>query len=97
MLKANPFGLYDIHGNVWELCQDYFVDGEFSRFGANTVESPTGPESGTDHVARGGTFAVSSVLCRSACRSPDTRPSRFIGFRPALAVEAVQAALKGKP
>jgi len=94
--KPNPFGLYDMHGNVWEICQDYFADDDFARYGSQTAESPTGPETGTGHVARGGSFATSGVLCRSASRTVFNRPSPFFGFRPALSVEAVQSLIKAK-
>ncbi|MBW8884049.1 MAG: formylglycine-generating enzyme family protein [Planctomycetia bacterium] len=93
-LKSNPFGLYDMHGNVWEICQDYFEDGHFAHFSSGVAESPTGPPTGTNHVARGGSFSVPGILCRSSSRSILFRPGPFMGFRPALAVEAVQGAGK---
>jgi formylglycine-generating enzyme required for sulfatase activity len=68
--KPNPFGLYDMHGNVCELCQDYFAPDDFSPFASSIVESPTGPASGTAHVARGGGYADVGVMCRSASRRP---------------------------
>jgi len=95
-LKSNPFGLYDMHGNVWEICQDYFWDDDFSRYASQMVESPKGPDKGTGHVARGGSFATSGVLCRSTSRTEFNRPSPFFGFRPALSVEAVQTLIKAK-
>jgi formylglycine-generating enzyme len=95
-LKANPYGLYDMHGNVWELCHDYFADDEFARFISSIAQSPTGPDSGMSHVARGGGFDAPGIHCRSASRIPAPRPAPFIGFRPALDVEAVQGAAARK-
>jgi serine/threonine protein kinase len=94
-LKANPYGLFDMYGNVWELCHDYFVDDEFAHFSSGMAESPTGPASGMSHVARGGSFDAPGIHCRSASRMPAPRPAPFIGFRPVLEVGAVRGAAGG--
>lgn len=60
---ANPWGFYDMHGNVWEWCRDYFAS---YRPGAAT--DPTGPVTGTHHVLRGGSASVLGQHCRSAVR-----------------------------
>jgi len=62
--KANDFGLYDMHGNAWEWCADWWED---SYANAGKAD-PTGPASGTCRVLRGGSFFYIDRNCRSACR-----------------------------
>jgi formylglycine-generating enzyme required for sulfatase activity len=76
-LKANAWGLYDMHGNVWEWVQDWYGDYK------DSLPDPTGPESGSDRVIRGGGWLSVARICRSASRdrnSPDGRYGNF-GFR----------------
>lgn len=61
--QANPFGLHDMHGNLWEFVQDRY--GEFS---ANAAVDPTGPNSGNDRVIRGGDWGGEANYSRSASR-----------------------------
>ncbi len=57
----NPWGLYDMHGNVLQLCQDWY--GYYTR---GSQVDPQGPETGTLHAARGGFYDFSFKYCRSA-------------------------------
>ena len=80
--NANTFGLYDMHGNVSEWCQDYY-----GTYPSGTVVDPQGPTSGSSRVVRGGSWADAGTLCRSAIRSAvnPSVASSHIGFRIVLA------------
>ena len=81
--KANPFGLHDMHGNVWEWCQDWYESGYYK---ASPVDDPTGPSTASDRVFRGGCWFNNARYCRSAdrCWSTPTFRSLDLGFRVAL-------------
>jgi formylglycine-generating enzyme required for sulfatase activity len=77
---ANSWGLCDLHGNVWEWCQDWYVA---DYYAASPEVDPPGPVRGSQRVLRGGCWNNSGHLCRSARRNkyaPDFR-SDTIGFR----------------
>ena len=79
--KPNAWGIYDMHGNVWEWCKDLGYD-----YSHTTVTDPIGPTAGSSHSLRGGGCNSAPRLCRSANRS-NTWVVGFdknFGFRVAL-------------
>jgi formylglycine-generating enzyme required for sulfatase activity len=78
--QPNAFGLYDMHGNVWEWCLDHWHD---NYQGAPTDGSAWLSENDDARIMRGGSWYVNPCSCRSATRSINTFDSRyyFIGFR----------------
>ena len=76
--KANAFGLYDMHGNVWEWCEGWYGD-----YPVGEVTDPKGAAAGTHRVLRGGSFHDIVSAARSSNRNSDTPSNRFysVGFR----------------
>jgi formylglycine-generating enzyme required for sulfatase activity len=79
--SPNPWGLYDIYGNVWEWVQDFF--GVYTDAAAT---DPKGPSEGTSRVDRGCGWSASTVYCRSAFRNDYDPAIRrdFLGLRVAF-------------
>lgn len=68
-VKANPFGLKNMSGNVAEFCSDWYQSDTYSQYSDDLIVDPQGPESGTEHVVRGGSFMDMAGNVRSAARS----------------------------
>ena len=88
-LKPNAWGLYDMHGNVSEWCQDWYDKNYYSKSPKNIPKGP--PSSFFSRVLRGGSWLISSPFCRSADRSycrPSFSTNRN-GFRVVVGGNAV--------
>ncbi len=81
---ANAWGLYDVHGNVWEWCQD-----RYGRYSKRVIKDPKGSHNGAAHVVRGGSWVSGPRRCRAAGRSrlaPGGRNDR-LGCRVVLCLD----------
>jgi sulfatase modifying factor 1 len=67
-VKANPFGLKNMAGNVAEFCSDWYQAEAYSQYPEGIIKDPKGPAEGTEHVVRGGSFLSTADLLRSAAR-----------------------------
>ncbi len=90
LLEPNAWGLHDVHGNVWEWCQDWYLGTYYTLFKGL---DPLGPGTGSDRAFRGGSWSSSPASARSSnrdcgqstgstLRGPNFR-SNDHGFRPA--------------
>ena len=81
----NPLGLYDLHGNVWEWCADWYDADYYKR---SPKQDPQGPENSEHRVLRGGSWGNNGWYCRAACRCD---------FAPAVATASSVSALFSLP
>jgi formylglycine-generating enzyme required for sulfatase activity len=81
--KPNPWGLCDMHGNLWEFCRDWYVH---KLLGGRDPEVSKVKAEASSRVVRGGGWSSGASGCRSANRSrrPPAYRNHFLGFRVAL-------------
>ena len=87
--KANPWGLYDMHGNVQQWCQDWW---SMDYYRKSPTDDPSGPSGGVERVFRGGSSHLPARLCRSAARDSHwfLDELAFVGLRVALVIPTEQ-------
>ena len=84
--KPNLYDLYDMHGNVWEWVSDFYGKWYYKE---SPERNPKGPETGKEHVIRGGAWSVDTNALRSANRAGNGKPNDDVGFRCAASESAI--------
>jgi len=85
--RPNPFGLFDMHGNVYEWCQDFFMQSWYMQ---TPLHDPIGPAADSNHVIRGGSWNVTASHSRGSDRSnfATSGHQNYFGFRVVRVLDA---------
>jgi len=94
--KANELGIFDMSGNVWEWCEDFFDDNYYS---VSPEQDPTGPDNGNTWLNRGGSWKSGAKYCRSAYRGQGKTGEResYLGMRLAIGTKTKATKSKSAP
>ncbi len=95
-LMSNSFGLHDMHGNVWEWCQDWYDPDRYSRAGTGISIDPVGTGTASLRVQRGGDWSFDAIISQSGFRHAHipTFAHPLTGFRVVLPIEAIRESIE---